>query len=404
MAEIYSPEGEGLLFTNVFKRNLGAFMAGYTTIINPGGTSSSKTYSLIQLLIFLGTKRKYTISVVSETMPHLRKGAMKDFLDIMKNHGYYNERFHNKSDNVYQLGHGKIEFFSADTPGKVHGPRRDILYVNEAINVPWPIYEQMDIRTNVCTFIDFNPCAEFWAHDNLQPGKNEKGEDKKIVWIHSTYKDNQYLPEKVIKGIEAKQFTFPEWWKVYGLGEIGRLEGVIYDNWKQVPEIPKDAKRLGFGLDFGFTNDPTAVVEVFLQDGQLWVKEVFYGTGMTNRDISIKLEQNGVVKGIDEIWADGAEPKSIKELKDAGWLIRGAKKGSGSVNYGINVVKQYTVNITSDSLNVIRDFRYYKWQKDKISGKPINKPERAFKHSPDALAYLCVSKLKKPRKFLRQWN
>ncbi|MCK9220214.1 MAG: phage terminase large subunit [Bacteroidales bacterium] len=390
--------------TNVFERNLKAFLAGNTLIINPGGTSSSKTYSLIQLLIMIAHRRKYTISVVSETMPHLKKGAMKDFLDVMKGEGLYDEKYHNKSDNVYQFNNGKIEFFSADTPSKVHGPRRDILYVNEAINVPWPIYDHMNIRTNICTFLDFNPCGEFWAHERLQPGKDEKGNDKGIIWLHSTYKDNQFLPDKIIKDIESREFTDPEWWKVYGLGEIGRIEGAIFENWKQVPEIPKDAKRLGFGLDFGFSVDPAVIVEVFMQDGELWVRELLYETGMTNRDLSKKMEEVGIVRGIDEIWADSAEPKSIKELRDAGWLIRGAAKGVDSVRKGIDVIKQYPINVTSDSLNMIREFRYYKWQRDKKTDKPILKPESGWDHCMDAFRYLCTSKLKKPRKFLRQWN
>lgn len=391
--------------TNVFARNLTAFLEKKPDgtwpknhiIVNPGGTSSSKTYSILQLLILIAHRRKYHISVVSETMPHLKKGALKDFLKIIQDEGIYDEKMHNKSDNIFQFNNGKIEFFSADTPGKVHGPRRDILYVNEAINVPWEIFDQMNIRTSICTFIDFNPCSEFWCHEYLPPSDN-------ITWIHSTYKDNRFLPRKIVDGIEAKKDKFPEWWKVYGLGEVGRVEGVIYDNWKQVPAIPKDAKRLGFGLDFGFSNDPTAIVEVFMQDGEIWVREVLYETGLTNRDLSKRMEEVGIVRGIDEIWADSAEPKSIKELKDAGWLIRGASKGPDSIRKGIDLVRQYPINVTSDSLNVIRELRYYKWQRDKMTGKPINKPESGWDHLMDALRYLCVMKLKRPRKFLKQWN
>lgn len=383
--------------TNVFSRNLDAFLGGKTTIINQGGTSSSKTHSIIELLILIAHRRKYTISVVSETMPHLKKGAMKDFLDIMNQEGLYDEKRHNKSDNVYQFDSGRIEFFSADTPGKVHGPRREILYVNEAINVPWPIYEQMAIRTNVCQFIDFNPCSEFWAHEYLPPSD-------KTAWIHSTYKDNKFLSRKVVEEIESRREKFPEWWKVYGLGEVGRIEGVVFDNWKQVNEIPKDAKRLGFGMDFGFSADPSVIVEVFMQDGELWVRELLYQTGLTNRDLSKKMDELGIVRGIDEIWADSAEPKSIKELRDGGWSIRGAAKGPDSVRKGIDLVKQYPINVTSESTNLIRDLRYYKWQRDKMTGKSTTKPESGWDHGPDALRYLCISKLKKPRKFLRQWN
>ena len=391
--------------TNVFGRNLAAFLEKKPDgswpknhiIINQGGTSSSKTFSILQLLILIAHRRKYHISVVSETMPHLKKGALKDFMKIIQDEGIYDEKMHNKSDNIFQFNNGKIEFFSADAPGKVHGPRRDILYVNEAINIPWEIFDQMNIRTSICTFIDFNPCSEFWCHEYFPPSNN-------IIWLKSTYKDNRFLPQKIVEGIEAKKDKFPEWWKVYGLGEVGHIEGVIYDNWKQVSAIPKDAKRLGFGLDFGFSNDPTAIVEVFMQDGELWVRELLYETGLTNRDLSKKMEEIGIVRGIDEIWADSAEPKSIKELRDAGWFVRGASKGPDSIRKGIDLIRQYPINVTSDSLNLIRELRYYKWQRDKMTGKSINKPENGWDHLTDAMRYLCVMKLKKPRKFLKQWN
>ena len=383
--------------TNVFERNIKAFNRGKELIINPGGTSSSKTYSIIQLLILLAHRRKYTISVVSETFPHLKKGAFKDFMDIMEADGLYDPKMHNKSDNVYQFGSGKIEFFSADTPSKVHGPRRDILYVNEAVNIPWDIFDQMNVRTNVCTFIDFNPTNYFWAHEYFSTGA-------KIEWIQSTYKDNKYLPEKIIRGIEAKKEAFPEWWKVYGLGELGNVEGVVFSNWKQVSEIPKDAKTLGYGLDFGFTNDPTTLIHVAMSDGQLYLKELIYETGMTNRDISKRFDEVGLVRGIDDIYADISEPKSIAELRSSGWAVHKGRGGGDTVIKGIDVMKQYPINVTSDSVNLIKEFRYYKWVQDKFTGKYLNKAMDGWNHAIDAARYCISSRVGKRSRAIKQHN
>jgi phage terminase large subunit len=382
--------------SNVFSRILSGYLDGKTLIVNRGGSSSTKSYSTLQFLILLANKKKFLISVVSETWPHLSRGVYTDFLNILKNEGMYDEKYHNKTDHSYQFGHGKIEFFSVDAVSKVHGPRRQILFINEANNVSFDIYTQLEIRTEVCTFMDFNPTSPFWYND-LPPNEN-------MIEIVSTYKDNPFLTEKIIRGIEAKRLVHPEWFRVYGLGEWGILAETIFTNWSQCEKIPKDSKFIGFGLDWGFTNDPTAIIEVRMQDGELFLRELCYETDLTNRDVIKKLEEVGVVRGIDDIIADSNEPKSIHELKTNGWLIRPAPKGKDSINNGIDILKQYKINITSDSVNLIREFRTYRWMTDKITGKTINKPIGGQDHGIDAIRYVASAKLNKTRKFLRQWN
>ena len=381
--------------TRLYHDNLKAFVDGKTTIINRGGTSSSKTFTILEILILLAHRRKYLISVVSETMPHLKRAALKDFMDIMKADDLYDEKLHNRTDNVFKFNEGSIEFFSCDSVIKVHGPRRDVLFIDECNNVPKEIYEQLNIRTKVCTFLSFNPTAPFWVCDIPRTDN--------VIEIVSTYKDNPFLGKKIVDEIEARKGDY-QWFSVYGRGEWGSLEGAIFHNWDQCPEIPKDAKLLGFGLDFGFSADPTAVVEVRMMDGEIYLREVIYRSGLLNRDISKELEAVGVVRGIDEIWADCADPKSIAELRGAGWVIRGAKKGLDSVNNGINIMKHFKIHVTADSINLIKELRNYKWQSDKFTGKAIDKPEDEWNHAIDATRYLMSTKLNKKKRFLRQWN
>ena len=382
--------------TRIFHENIKAYVEGKTLIINQGGTSSSKSYSILELLIIIAHKRKVLISVVSESLPHLRRGVMRDFFNILKEDDLYIKENHNMTANSYKFNEGTIEFFSVDQPERVRGPRRDILFVNEINNIPQETFTQLEIRTSKATFVDFNPTAPFYVLDYPESAKTH--------WIISTYRDNKFLSPKIISSIEARKLTHPQWYATYGMGQWGELEESIFTNWKQIPEIPKDAKLLGFGVDFGFTNDPTAIVEVRMQDGELFIKELLYETELTNRDIIKKMEELGIVKGYDEVFADSAEPKSIKDLKDAGYLVRGATKGPDSLLKGIDLVKQYKINVCADSINLIRELRNYRWKKDKFTDKAINKPEDSWNHLMDALRYLCVMKLGKKRKFLRQWN
>ena len=346
-----------------------------------GGTSAGKTYGIIPILITkASTYANQEISIVAESIPHLRRGALKDFLRIMKStNRFYEQRF-NKSLLRYEFANGSvIEFFSADDSSKLRGARRDILYINECNNVNFESYNELSIRTKKEVYLDFNPANEFWVHTEL---KGETDSDFLIL----TYKDNEALDERIVKEIEknrdkaATSAYWANWWRVYGLGEIGMLEGVIFSNWKIINTIPTEAKLVGIGLDFGYTNDPTAIIEVYNYNGQRIVNELKYQTGMLNSDIAKELPKNVVV------YADSSEPKSIDEIRRYGITIKGVTKGKDSINYGIDIMQQQNYLVTSQSTNLIKELRAYCWDQDK-TGKQLNKPQGKQDHGIDALRY-----------------
>ena len=346
-----------------------------------GGTSAGKTYGIIPILITkASTYANQEISIVAESIPHLRRGALKDFLRIMKStNRFYEQRF-NKSLLRYEFANGSvIEFFSADDSSKLRGARRDILYINECNNVNFESYNELSIRTKKEVYLDFNPANEFWVHTEL---KGETDSDFLIL----TYKDNEALDERIVKEIEKnrdKAVTsayWANWWRVYGLGEIGMLEGVVFSNWKIINTIPIDAKLVGIGLDFGYTNDPTAIIEVYNYNGQRIVNELKYQTGMLNSDIAKELPKHVVV------YADSSEPKSIDEIRRYGITIKGVTKGKDSINYGIDIMQQQNYLVTSQSTNLIKELRAYCWDQDK-TGKQLNKPQGKQDHGIDALRY-----------------
>lgn len=346
-----------------------------------GGTSAGKTFGILPILIDKATRTPMLeISVVSESIPHLRRGAMKDFLKIMKLTNRYVDAHWNRSLLTYTFANGSyIEFFSADMDDKLRGARRNILYVNEANNVTFEAYLQLSIRTNKEIYIDFNPTQEFWAHTEVVPQ-----EDADFLILN--YKDNEALDENIVKEIEsakekAKTSSYWEnWWKVYGLGQIGSLQGAVFNNWKQIDKIPEEAKLIGIGLDFGYTNDPTAIVEVYNWNGQRIINELCYRSGMLNTDIAKILPSNV------PIYADSSEPKSIDEIRRFGKTIRGVTKGKDSINYGIQVMQSQEYLVTSNSTNLIKELRGYIWDTDK-SGTKLNKPIDYNNHGLDALRY-----------------
>ncbi len=346
-----------------------------------GGTSAGKTFGILPILIDKAARTPMLeISVVSESIPHLRRGAMKDFLKIMKLTHRYVDAHWNRSLLTYTFANGSyIEFFSADMDDKLRGARRNILYVNEANNVTFEAYLQLSIRTNKEIYIDFNPTQEFWAHTEVVPQ-----EDADFLILN--YQDNEALDENIVKEIEsakekAKTSSYWEnWWKVYGLGQIGSLQGAVFNNWKQIDKIPEEAKLLGIGLDFGYTNDPTAIVEVYNWNGQRIINELCYRSGMLNTDIAKILPSNV------PIYADSSEPKSIEEIRRFGKTIRGVTKGKDSINYGIQVMQSQEYLVTSNSTNLIKELRGYIWDTDK-SGTKLNKPIDYNNHGLDALRY-----------------
>ena len=346
-----------------------------------GGTSAGKTFGILPILIDKAARQNgLEISVVAESIPHLRRGALKDFLKIMKwTNRYYDERF-NKTLLRYEFANGSvIEFFSADDSSKLRGARRDILYINECNNVNFESYNELSIRTKHEVYLDFNPANEFWVHKEL---KDEPDSDFLIL----TYKDNEALDDSIVQQIEknrdkaATSTYWANWWRVYGLGEIGSLEGVIFSNWKPIDVIPTEAKLIGIGLDFGYTNDPTAIIEIYNYNGQRIVNELKYQTGLLNSDIAKLLPKDVVV------YADSSEPKSIDEIRRYGITIKGVTKGKDSINYGIDVMQRQTYLVTSNSTNLIKELRSYTWDTDK-QGTRLNKPIDNFNHAIDALRY-----------------
>ncbi len=319
------------------------------------------------LITYAVQNPKCEISVVSETIPHLRRGAIRDFLKIMDMVGMYDPNKWNKSSLTYTFSNDSyIEFFSADQPQKLRGARRDVLFVNECNNIDWESYYQLSIRTRKFIYLDYNPVREFWVDSELI-------NDPDSEMIILTYKDNEALDPSIVAEIEkAKEKGktsryWENWFRVYGLGEIGNLQGVIFSNWQTIDKIPEDARLLGCGVDFGYTNDPTAIVAVYEYNGQRIVDEVAYRTGMLNSDIA-KALPNFV-----PVYADSAEPKSIDEIRRYGIRIKGVTKGKDSINYGIQIMQSQSYLVTSTSTNLIKELRNYCWDTD-AQGRTMNTP------------------------------
>ena len=345
-----------------------------------GGTSAGKTFGILPILIDKAAKKGgLEISVVAESIPHLRRGALRDFLKCMKwTNRFVDERF-NKSLLKYEFANGSfIEFFSADDSSKLRGARRDILYVNECNNVNFEAYNELSIRTKHEVYLDFNPANEFWVE--------EIKEDKEADFIILTYKDNEALDTGIVEQIEKNRLKaetstyWRNWWKVYGLGELGMLEGVVFSNWKQIDTIPKEARLVGIGLDFGYTNDPTSCIEIYKHNEKRILNEIVYQTGLLNSDIANKLPKDVPV------YADSAEPKSIADIQRYGITIKGVTKGRDSINYGIDVMQRENYLVTSNSTNLIKELRSYCWDTDK-TGKRLNKPIDNYNHAIDAVRY-----------------
>ena len=346
-----------------------------------GGTSAGKTFGILPILIDKAARQSgLEISIIAESIPHLRRGALRDFLKIMKwTNRYFDERF-NKSNLKYEFANGSfIEFFSADDSSKLRGARRDILYINECNNVNFEAYNELAIRTKREVFLDFNPANEFWVHTEL---KDELDAD----FIILTYKDNEGLDEGIVQQIEKNRLKaatssyWANWWKVYGLGELGQLQGAVFTNYKIIDKIPQDARLIGIGLDFGYTNDPSAIIEVYKHNETRILNEVKYQTGMLNSDIAKVLPKS------IPVYADSAEPKSIADIQRYGITIKGVTKGRDSVNYGIDVMQAQSYLVTSSSTNLIKELRSYCWDVDK-AGKRLNKPIDNFNHALDAVRY-----------------
>lgn len=379
-----------MITTNVFSKNVSAYNKGYRVIGNKGSTRSSKTWSILQLLYTIAyfSTRPRIISIVSESLPHLKKGCIRDFKTMLENEGLWNENNWNATDKFYKIGKCIIEFFGVDSSAKVHGPARDILYVNECINIEYETYRQLAIRTTETIFLDYNPCFEFWVDEKVLPLPE-------ATLIHSTYKDNNLLSEAQIREIENNRETDPDWWLVYGEGQTGSMVGVIVKNWDIVTSMPANPKKRFIGLDFGYTNDPTAIVDIMLSDGEIWIDEIAYDKQLDNPEIArIIIERVG--KNVP-IVADSAEPKSIAEIRKLGLIIEPAQKGADSINLGIGVMNRYKKHVTQSSLNIIKEYRNYRYATDQ-NGDTTNKPIDKFNHSIDAQRYVFLNKFAETRR------
>lgn len=356
-----------------------------------GGTWAGKTYGIMAVIVnYLLLNEACHLTVVTETIPAVKKGALANFFEIMMLTQRWNQSNYNATDRIYKFPNGSvIEFNSFDSVGKAQaaGKRTD-LFINEAPYISYDVADALIMRTSGNVWIDFNPTHEFWAHTEILSNPDAE-------FLLLKYTDNEALPktiydELMMKREKAKDSAYwANWCRVYIDGEIGSLQGVVFDNWKQCEQLPTDAKLIGYSMDFGFSNDPTAVCEVREQNGELFIRELIYETGLTNPMICERLKKLGVS---GEIIADSAEPKSIAEIRMQGFRILPAKKGADSIQSGIDVLQRYKINVTADSLNLIKEFRNYKWKQDK-DGKQLNEPVDYYNHAIDGIRYVALNKL-----------
>jgi phage terminase large subunit len=344
-----------------------------------GGTSASKTVSIIQILIHKAQTDKVATltSITSESVPHLKRGAMRDFLNIMQAHHYYKDDCWNRSDFTYTFETGsKIEFFSLDMPHKVRGPRRDRLLINEANNIPKETFEQLEVRTKEEVWLDWNPTREFWFYTEYNGKPN-------VDFIILTYKDNEALDPNIVASIESRKDN-KTWWTVYGEGQLGEVEGKIYTNWKLDVDLPHEARLERRGLDFGYSQDPACLVDIYSYNGGYIIDELLFRTGMKNRQLADTLlnQPDPNVMCV----ADSAEPKSIDEMTEYGCNVVGANKGQGSVSQGIQWVQSQQISVTKRSHNVRKAYQNYMWKTDR-DGKILGVPDHYMSDACDAIRY-----------------
>jgi len=359
-------------------------------IVEQGGTRSGKTYNILIWLIIYCLREENTgqvITICRKTFPAVRASVMRDFFEILERAGRYNPDNHNKSSSEYYLGGNMVEFISLDQPQKVRGRKRDMLFINEANELHFEDWQQLIMRTNGRIIIDYNPSDEYhWIYDRVITRDD-------VDFYKTTYLDNPFLPSNIISEIERLKQTDENYWKIYGLGERGQSKAVIF-SYQEVTAIPEGAVLVSAGMDFGFTNDPTTLVVAYRKDIDLYFQELIYETGLTNRDIHHKLQSLGFDKRT-EIFGDSAEPKSIKELQLFGWNIKPTAKGADSVMAGIDMLKRYRLNVIKGSINLIKEFRNYKFVEDH-NGKVLNKPIDAYNHAIDAARYATYNRLSRP--------
>jgi phage terminase large subunit len=355
--------------------------------IEQGGTRSGKTYNILMWIIFEYTYEHTdkVITICRKTFPSLRASVMRDFMEILRIHDIYIEELHNKSSHEYYLNGNLVEFISLDQPQKIRGRKRNLLFINEANELFFEDWQQLVFRTDGKIILDYNPSESFhWIYDKVIPRDDSD-------FYQTTYKDNKFLDPVIIQEIERLRGTDEDYWRIYGLGERGMSRATIFQF-----QIAEEAKGqvVAYGLDFGFTNDPTALIKVYKDGDNLYLEEKLYHTNLTNQDISQKLTELGMTR-YDEIWADSAEPKSIEELHRMGWNVKPTAKGADSVMAGIDILKRHKLHIVKGSPNLTKELQNYKWQEDK-NGNLLNRPIDAFNHLVDAMRYATFNRLSRP--------
>lgn len=366
--------------TYTFEKLLAAFVdPRIRGVASKGGTRSGKTWATLQMLHLLcsNSERPLIVSCVAATLPMVKRGMQRDFRQMLAAEGVWDENAFNKSEGCYTYPNGcMIEFFGVDNASKVHGPARDILFVNEAQGIPREIFRQLDIRTRKKVIIDFNPVRKFW-------GETEFVGDR-YVTIHSTYKDNPYLTKEQVGAIE-KNKNDANWWRVYGEGETGGVEGNVYPRYEVIDELPETFTGRCIGLDFGFVNDPTAIVDIRFEGWDLYVDLLCYETGLLNSAIADYLTGQGLNRVVTV--CDSAEQKSIVELQQRRIKAIPCVKGRGSISAGIAQVSQFKLHVTKRSVKMLDELDNYKWIKDEATDTYTNEPIDAWNHSLDALRY-----------------
>ncbi len=356
--------------------------------VNQGGTSSGKTFAIEQVLFCLACQTpKQVITIVGQDIPNLKAGALRDAQTIYHESATLKAQVKNfnKTDRIFEFHNGSIMEFKSYTDAQdAKSGKRDYLFINEANGISYAIYSELALRTRKRIYIDYNPNSTFWVHEQVLGKPN-------VQLIISDHRHNPFLEQGTRDKIEAIKKEDEELWKVYARGLTGKISGLVFNNWYVCEQIPADAQLIATGLDFGFTNDETACLQVYRQNGELWVNELFYQTGLTNTDIARKLKSANVSRQT-EIIADSAEPKSIEEFKRQGWYINGAKKGPDSIKNSIDILKRYQVNVTRGSVNLRKELERYKWRIDR-SGKTINEVVDSYNHLIDALRYVALNKL-----------
>mgnify|MGYP003642463945 FL=1 len=354
--------------------------------VEQGGTRSGKTYNILLWIItgFTPDNKGKVVTICRKSFPSLRASVMRDFFEILRGMQMYREDYHNKSSNEYWLNGNLIEFISLDQPQKIRGRKRDVLYLNEANELFFEDWQQLIFRTKGKVILDYNPSDAFhWIYERVIPRED-------CDFYQTTYKDNPFLEDTIVSEIERLKDTDEDYWRIYGLGERGSSRATIF----QYTTAEQQGNLVAYGLDFGFTNDPTSLVKVTKNGDSLHFKELIYQTGLTNPDISNRLKELGLTRQ-DEIWADSAEPKSIEELHRMGWNVKPTAKGKDSIMAGIDILKRHKLVVTSDSPNIIKELQNYKWIEDK-NGNLLNRPIDNYNHAIDAIRYATFNRLSKP--------